>query len=132
MSECIFCQIVKNKLPCYQVYEDDLFLGFLDIYPRVIGHTVLIPKKHYRWTYDVPEFDKYWLAALKITRAMQKSLKPDFVSYVTHGLQVAHAHIHIMPRQQESGGDYVPEIIKVTAKQLTEIAGKISSQLNQE
>lgn len=132
MSECIFCQIIEKKLPCYQIYEDNLFLGFLDIYPRVVGHTVLIPKKHYRWTYDVPEFDQYWLVVLKITRAMQKSLKPDFVTYVTHGLQVSHAHIHIMPRQQKSGGDYVPEIIKLSSDRFKTIAEKIRSQLTQE
>ncbi|OGK63179.1 hypothetical protein A2313_01855 [Candidatus Roizmanbacteria bacterium RIFOXYB2_FULL_41_10] len=132
MSECIFCQIIEKKLPCYQVYEDDLFLGFLDIYPRTIGHTVLIPKQHYRWTYDVPEFDQYWLSVLKITRAMQKSLKPNFIAYVTHGLQVAHAHIHIMPRDQKSGSEYIPEVIKLTPDKFQEIATRISSQLNQE
>ena len=131
MANCIFCQIVEKKMPCYQIYEDDLFLGFLDIYPRVLGHTLLIPKKHYRWVYEVPEFGKYWEAALKITQAMHKALKPDFVSYITHGLDVEHAHIHIMPRTKSEPA-FVPEIKKVSRTEFENIAKKISSQLTQE
>ena len=131
MKDCIFCQIVAKQLPCYQIYEDELFLGFLDIYPRVLGHTLLIPKKHYRWVYDVPEFGKYWKTVLKITQAMQKSLNPDFVSYITHGLDVKHAHIHIMPRHK-SESEFVPEIKKVSQTEFQNLAKKISSQLTQE
>lgn len=131
MANCIFCQIVEKKIPCYQVYEDEFFLGFLDIYPRVLGHTLLIPKKHYRWVYEVPEFGKYWQAALKITCAIQKALNPDFVSYVTHGLDVEHAHIHIMPRTKLEPA-FVPEIKKVSKTEFENIAKKISSQLTQE
>lgn len=131
MSNCIFCQIVAKQLPCYQIYEDELFLGFLDIYPRVLGHSLLIPKKHYRWVYEVPEFGKYWETALKITQAMQKSLKPDFVSYITHGLDVEHAHIHIMPRHK-SESEFVPTIKKIPQTEFKNLAEKISSQLTQE
>ena len=63
---------------------------------------------------------------------MQKSLKPNFIAYVTHGLQVAHAHIHIMPRDQKSGSEYIPEVIKLTPDKFQEIATRIRSQLNQE
>jgi len=79
MKNCVFCQIVKGKLPCYQVYEDKEFLGFLDIFPRVKGHTLLIPKKHYRWVYDLPNFGEYWEKALKITEAMKKAFRPQFI-----------------------------------------------------
>ncbi|HLD26391.1 MAG TPA: HIT domain-containing protein [Patescibacteria group bacterium] len=98
-NSCIFCAIVKEKIPAYRIYEDDLFLGFLDIHPRVLGHTLLIPKKHYLWVYDVPEFKSYWQAVLKITTGMQKTLLPRFITYMTHGLEVPHAHIHILPRR---------------------------------
>lgn len=128
MENCIFCQIVAKKLPSYQIYEDELFLGFLDIKPRVIGHTLLIPKKHYRWVYEVPKFGKYWEIALKITQVIQKSLKPDFVSYITHGLDVEHAHIHIMPRWINKG-EFVPELITLGESEFESTAKKISSQL---
>lgn len=122
--DCVFCKIVKGEIPCYNVYEDDLFLGFLDINPRTEGHTVLIPKKHYLWVYDVPEFAEFWQAALKITRAMRKALSPTFVSYVTHGLEIPHAHIHIMPRKGET--EFVPPIKTLPKEKMAEIAEKIS------
>jgi histidine triad (HIT) family protein len=132
MENCIFCKIVAGNLPCYKVYEDDQFLAFLDIYPRVEGHTLVIPKKHYRFVYDVPNFDRYWLAALKITKAMQKVLNPYFITYVTHGLEVPHAHIHILPRK-ENETSFVPEVKNITKEKLEEIAKKLlqETQKNQ-
>ena len=122
--DCIFCQIVAGKIPSYKIYEDDEFLGFLDIYPRVKGHTILITKKHYRWTYDVPNFGEYWEVALKITTAMQKAMKPEFVTYVTHGLEVSHAHIHILPRA-EGETSFVPEQRSFSKEEFEEVATKI-------
>lgn len=122
--DCIFCKIVKKELPSYHIYEDDEFLGFLDIFPRVKGHTLLIPKKHYRWTYDVPNFGAYWEAALKITNAMQKAMKPEFVTYVTHGLEVPHAHIHILPRKKGESA-FVPEQKQFKKEEYEEVAEKI-------
>lgn len=99
MDTCIFCKIVAGEIPSYKLYEDDLFLGFLDIYPISKGHTLLIPKKHYRWTYDVPEFGKYWEAVLTVTKKIQIGLSPQWVQYATHG-EIPHAHIHIIPRHE--------------------------------
>ena len=126
MSNCIFCNIAAGKSPCYKIYEDENFLGFLDIFPRTKGHTLLIPKKHYRWVYDVQNFSDYWQAALKITKAMKTGLNLSFVTYVTHGLEVSHAHIHIMPRYEDET-IFVPEIKKLTAEELKSIAQKINS-----
>lgn len=124
MKDCIFCKVVKGESPSYKVYEDDLFFGFLDIYPRTLGHTLLVPKKHYRWVYGVPEFKKYWKAVLKVTEAMKRSLKPHFVTYVTHGLAVAHAHIHILPREEKETA-FVPPNISLSEKKMEETAEKI-------
>ncbi len=121
MRDCVFCKIVKGDLPCYKVYEDDLFLGFLDINPRVEGHTLVIPKKHYRWVYDVPEFGKYWEAALKITRAMQEVLNPAFITYITHGLDVHHAHIHILPRKEHET-EFFPSVKNIPEQKMQEIS----------
>lgn len=124
MNDCIFCKIVSHELPSYTVYEDDLFLGFLDVFPRVKGHTLLIPKKHYRWTYDVPEFGLYWEAVKKITDAMQTAMNPQFVTYVTHGLEVPHAHIHILPRKKGESS-FVPDTKSFPKNEMTTIAEKI-------
>ncbi len=101
MDNCIFCKIVAGKLSSYKVFENDLFYGFLDIFPRSKGHTLIIPKKHYRWVYDVPEFGAYWETALTVTKGIQKALQPKWVSYLTFGLIVNHSHIHIVPRYDD-------------------------------
>lgn len=126
MRKCVFCQIVNHQTPCHQIYEDDLFFAFLDICPRVEGHTLVVPKKHYQWVYDVPDFRRYWEIVLKITQAMKRSLKPYFITYATHGLQVPHAHIHILPRKRKET-DFVPKPKYFSADQLKIIAEKIKS-----
>lgn len=109
MESCIFCKIVKGELPSYKIYDDNEFIAFLDIHPRTKGHTLVIPKQHYRWTYDVPNFEAYWSVVKKITEKMQGVLQPEFITYVTHGLEVEHAHIHIMPRMKGEVA-FVPDI----------------------
>ena len=99
MDDCIFCKIVAGQIPCHKIYEDDEFLAFLDINPISVGHTLLIPKKHYRWVYDVPEFGRFWEIAQKIALNIKNSpLAPEFISFLTVGNEVPHAHIHITPR----------------------------------
>jgi len=127
MENCIFCKIISGQLPSYKVYEDDNFLGFLDIYPRAKGDTLLIPKTHYRWVYDVPEFSDYWQAALKISKAMQKTLNPSFINYFTFGLDIFHAHIHITPRKNEK--QVVPPIITIPPEEMKKIAEIIRKEL---
>ncbi len=99
MENCIFCQIVAGKSPCFKIYEDQIFLGFLDKRPRSKGHTLVIPKTHYRWVYEVPDFASYWQTALKITKSIQSLLKPVWLEYFTFGY-IPHAHIHIIPRYE--------------------------------
>ncbi|MBU1129824.1 HIT domain-containing protein [Patescibacteria group bacterium] len=127
--DCIFCQIIKGQIPCYKTYEDNNFLGFLDTKPLSIGNSLLIPKKHYRWVYDVPNFGKYWQAAKKLALATQKIVKADFITFLTLGLEVPHAHIRIIPRWQNDyhshKGIDVKKIIKIPNKQMVQIADKI-------
>jgi histidine triad (HIT) family protein len=124
MDNCIFCQIAAGQSPCYKVYEDENYLAFLDIFPRTKGHTILIPKKHYRWVYEVEDFSGFWQTALKITKKMKAVLNPTFITYVTHGLEVPHAHIHIMPRSEKEI-EFSPEIKKVTKEEMKEMAKKL-------
>jgi len=96
--DCIFCKIITHEIPSYKVYEDDLFYGFLDIFPMSKGNTLLIPKKHYRWVNDVPEFGAYWEAARTVAQSLEKNLGATSISYLTFGEEVSHAHIRIIPR----------------------------------
>jgi histidine triad (HIT) family protein len=97
MNECIFCKIVKGEIPATKVYEDEYFLGIMDISPINKGHVQLIPKNHYRWTWDVPNFGEYWEVAKKIALGQIKGLGAKMVEFLTHGMQVEHAHIWIVP-----------------------------------
>lgn len=119
MNNCLFCKIVKSELPCYNVYEDKNYLAFLDINPASKGHTLVIPKKHYQWVYEVENFGDYWETALKVTKKIQRALKPIFISYFTHGLLVPHAHIHIIPRYEKE--KVLPEQKQVDKKELEEV-----------
>lgn len=100
MSTCVFCEIVKGAIPAYKVYEDDEFVVILDANPATKGHLLAIPKKHYRWTYDVPNFGDYWEVARKVGQRAMQALGAEWLSFLTHG-GVAHAHIHILPRYEK-------------------------------
>lgn len=131
MENCIFCKIVEGESPSDKVYEDEKFIGILDIYPASKGHVLLITKKHYRWVHDVEDFKEYWGTALKVKKALDKAFSPKWTQYLTHGV-IAHAHIHIIPRYEEIDDfwkNVVPKQgdLKFTKEEFTEIAKKISS-----
>lgn len=112
MPDCIFCLIASGKISCHKVFENDGFIGFLDISPVVEGHTLIIPKKHYRWVYQVDEFGKFWEAAQKVAKAQIKILKAPTVIFATAGMEVPHAHIHVLPclaAAHQSGGGTMPK-----------------------
>lgn len=120
-------------MSAYKVFENDSFLGFLDIFPRSKGHTLIIPKKHVRWVYEVADFGAYWEAAHVVTKAIQKSLHPKWISYFTYGA-VPHAHIHILPRFEaidSSPGkeEIVPETTSFTPDEMEETARAIAGQI---
>ena len=104
MIDCIFCKIVKGEIPCYKIYEDKDFLAFLDISQIVDGHTLLIPKKHVRWVWDLPidrqvsgNIGEFYIVAQKIVKKMQQASGEEFVMSVTWGTMVEHAHLHLLP-----------------------------------
>ena len=135
MDDCIFCKIIKGEIPCQKAYEDENFLAFLDINPFTPGHTLLVPKKHYRWVYDIPEFGEFNQVAQKIALAITKSdLKPDFVTFLTVGEDVAHAHIHIIPRiygDSFKQGLTLISHYKTSNEELEKTASIISSQISE-
>ena len=128
MDACVFCKIVRGELPSYTIYEDELFLGFLDHRPRLFGHTLMIPKRHYQWVYEIPEFGAYWLAIRKVTYAIRSALKPAFVSYMTYGMHVPHAHVHLLPRSEGEIGIF-PPIKHVSSEEMKRLSEKISQAL---
>lgn len=99
-EKCIFCQIAKGKIPCHKIYEDDLFLAFLDIAPHTEGHTLLIPKKHFPWLWEMPHLGEFFTLAGRIARHYQQQTGDQFVPALGWGLDVHHAHLHLLPNAQ--------------------------------
>lgn len=130
MDDCVFCKIVAGSIPSYNVFENADFLGFLDIHPLNPGNVLLIPKKHYRWVYDVPEFGTYFEIAKKIGLASQKAVGADSINFLTIGEEVSHAHIRIIPRFAHDGG--VMELINMKTigqPEMEKISRSIKQQL---
>jgi histidine triad (HIT) family protein len=131
-NDCVFCRIAMGKAPAHKVYEDEKYLGFLTIDPKTRGHTLLIPKEHHRWTYDVPAFGEYWEVARKVGLACRDAMEADAISFLTLGFEVPHAHIWIIPRKNGDGhGGQLNFALSVpmTDAQFEETARKIRQTL---
>ena len=116
MQDCIFCKIVLGEIPAHKIYEDDQYLAFLDIHPQSAGHVQVIPKKHYRWVWDVPTVGEYFEVVRKIAKAEQKAFGNETVFSKIMGDEVPHAHVWIFPNPHTSGGD--PTDLTGNAKKL--------------
>ena len=102
---CIFCKIINKEIPCYKVYEDDLFLAFLDISQTTKGHTLVIPKKHFQNIFELEDTEKqnYLNVIQKVSTAIKKATNCEGINILNNngeeaGQTVFHCHIHIIPR----------------------------------
>ncbi len=105
MNDCIFCKIAKGEMPAEKVYEDENFLAFLDIKPLSPGHTLVIPKEHFRWVWNVPNAGKFFNVAKKIALAIQKSFGTEEVFSKIIGEEIPHAHIWLFPNPEKAVGN---------------------------
>lgn len=99
MSDCIFCKIIAGEIPSAKLWEDERFFAFLDINPVNPGHTLLIPKEHVDYLFDVedPLYSELFKAAKAVSRPLQKAMMSQRVGVVVEGLLVPHVHIHLIP-----------------------------------
>jgi histidine triad (HIT) family protein len=97
MENCIFCKIAKKEIPAHIVYEDENFVAFLDINPQSPGHVQVIPKKHCRWVWQVPNVGEYFEVVKKIALAQQKAFNTEWILSKVVGEDVEHAHIWVFP-----------------------------------
>ena len=95
----IFSKIIKNEIPSFKILEDNNHLAFLDAFPLKKGHTLVIPKKEIDYIFDIEsnEYLELWLFAKKISIAMKKVLECKRIAIAVIGLEVPHAHIHLIP-----------------------------------
>ena len=105
MEDCIFCKIVSGDIPAHRVYEDNEFLAFLDIRPLSAGHTLVIPRKHYRFVWDVENIGEYFVVVQKIAKALQQVSGTDEVFMKVIGEEVPHAHVWVFPNPDKTVED---------------------------
>ena len=103
MKDCLFCKIVAGTTSANKIYEDDDFIAFLDMHPRSPGHAQFIPKKHYRWVWDVPNAGAYFEVVRKIAQAQRQAFGTDWVVSRIIGDEIPHAHIWVFPSNEAQG-----------------------------
>lgn len=105
-QDCIFCKIINGDIPCYKLYEDDLVMAFLDVNPETNGHTLIVPKTHYRDIYDIDEqtLNHIFKCAKEIATMISNKLNSDGFTLVQNNgdvQEVKHFHLHIKPHYKE-------------------------------
>ena len=120
----IFSRIVAGEIPCYKVAENDRFFAFLDIAPLAKGHTLVIPKREVDYFYDLEddELQEMILFAKSIAKKIQATTACKKVATVVLGLEVPHAHIHLVPMNTENDVDLKKEKLSLTPEEFAEIA----------
>ena len=123
----IFSRIIAGEIPSYKCAEDDRFYAFLDINPVAKGHTLVVPKQEVDYLFDL---DDDTLAAMtifakRVAKAIQQAFPCRKVGMAVLGLEVNHAHIHLIPLQSESDMDFRKEKLQLPAEEMQEIAAKI-------
>src|SRR5262245_23773027 len=105
MDNCIFCKIASGEIPSKKTYEDDTVMAFLDIHPKAPGHTLLIPKEHYRWFWQMPDdaSDHLFRVAKQLAKKLGEEQQTEYVKLSIMGDEVPHVHVHLIPQSFESG-----------------------------
>ena len=129
----IFSRIVAGEIPSYKVAEDDKFFAFLDINPLAKGHTLVIPKREVDYFFDLTdeEIGAMQIFAKTVATAIKEACPCVKVGQAVLGLEVPHAHIHLVPMQSEKDMLFTNPKLKLTAEEFAEIAQKINSCLPQ-
>ena len=124
----IFTRIVEGEIPSYKVAESDRFYAFLDINPMAQGHTLVIPKKETDYIFDIEdnELAEMMVFAKQIAVKIKKAIPCTKVGVAVIGLEVPHAHIHIVPMQKEGDLDFKRPILQLSQEEFVEIQKKIA------
>ena len=127
----IFSKIVSKEIPSFKVYEDDNFLAFLDINPLKKGHTLVIPKEETDYIFDIKsqEYEDLWSFAKVVAKGMKKVIDCERISIVVMGLEVPHAHIHLIPFNNIQDIDFSQPKLKILDEEMQEIANLIKSAI---
>ena len=127
----IFSRIVSGDIPSYKVAENDNFLAFLDVMPLVPGHVLVIPKKEVDYIFDLsgPEMAALWQFAQGVAKAVEKAVPCKRIGVAVIGLEVPHAHIHLVPLQTVGDINFTKEKLHPSESSLAEMAALIRANL---
>ena len=129
----IFSKIIAGEIPCHKVAEDDRCFAFLDIRPVVYGHTLVIPKQEVDYYFDLD--DEYIshlnVFAKKVAKAIQKEVDCIRIGVMVAGLEVPHAHIHLIPMQSIADLTFTNERVNVSQEDMADLAARIAEAYNQ-
>lgn len=127
----IFSKIISGEIPSYKIEEDDNYYAFLDIFPLVKGHALVIPKKEIDYIFDLDDdlLGGLHVFASKIAKGIEKTVECKRIGVVVLGLEVPHAHIHLIPLQSERDIDFSKPKLQFTEEEFKEIAANISTNI---
>ncbi len=125
----IFSKIIAGEIPCYKIAENDKFFAFMDINPGKWGHTPVVPKKETDYIFDIDDEDlgEMMVFAKRVAKAIKKAIPCRKIGVTVLGLEVPHAHIHLVPLQQEGDMDFHKKISNPDPAKMQELCEAISS-----
>ena len=123
----IFSKIISGDIPSYKIAEDDKFYAFLDINPMTKGHTLVVPKQEIDYIFDLDDvlLGEMTIFSKRVALAIEKAISCTRVGMMVIGLEVPHAHIHLVPIQNEGDLNLSNPKLKLTSDEFNEIADKI-------
>lgn len=126
----IFSRIIKGEIPCYKIAEDEQFFAFLDINPLSKGHTLVVPKREtdYIFSLEDEELAEMSVFAKKVAAAIEKAMPCQRIGVAVIGLEVPHAHIHLIPINKESDMDFRKEHLHLSEEEFLEVQKRIVEQ----
>ncbi|MEI6764535.1 MAG: HIT family protein [Bacteroidota bacterium] len=127
----IFSRIISGEIPCHKVAENDHYFAFLDINPLAAGHTLVVPKKETDYIFDMDDADYLGLCAFAktVARGIEKVVPCKRIGIAVIGLEVPHAHIHLVPMNSMSDIDFKKPKLKFTADEFSVIAAEIAAAI---
>ena len=123
----IFSKIINDEIPAYKILENENFLAFLDIFPLAKGHVLVIPKKEIDYLFDISsdDYGELWKFAQQVAKAMDKVIDCKRIGVAVIGLEVPHAHIHLLPLNNVSDINFERPKLSFSEEEMNEVAKKI-------
>ena len=127
----IFTKIIQGDIPCYKILEDADFIAFLDISPVALGHTLVVPKMEVDNIFDLPEeiLTKYLITSKRVAKALEIVVPCNRIGISVIGLEVPHAHMHLIPISELNDMDFAKPRVKITAEKMAQLAKSIASEI---